>query len=273
MLMPIYPYDSYKDYIRAKIRSLPRNGRGYLLKISQLLGVHTTMITHVLRGKANFSVEQGLKLCSYWGLSELETDFFILLLQLERASSPESRAYYQAKVNALRTEAVRNAEKISAGKKLSEADMAIFYSDWLYSGIRLLCATTRFSSPEEIAEALHISPALAGRILRFLVDHGLLVQREGYYEVSTQRTFVPRNSPWVKKHHQNWRLKAIEQLSYVPDDELAFTDVITVSAEDYKKILEEILGLIRKFRTIADPSPPESLCYLLIDWRKLRPIK
>ena len=136
---------------------------------------------------------------------------------------------------------------------MSNEDQALFYSQWYFSAIRLLTATGEYRSPEAIAEKLDLPVPTVAHALEFLLAVNLLKESSGRYEVGETRTYVGNNSPWVSQHHLNWRLKATQQLTHIANDELVFTNPITVSKKDFQKLRDELVRFIEAFRAVADP--------------------
>lgn len=268
--MNVFEFEDYKVFVREKLKTFPRNGHGQFLRIAKLLSIHTTMVTHIFKGDSNLSVEQALKLADYFAMSALEKEYFVALVLYFRAANVDSKKYFKNQISELRKRALNLSERLNVKKTLNETDQAIFYSAWYYSGIRLLIATREFRGAEEIAEAIGLPVVTVARTLEFLVSRGLVEFNDNIYSVGQTLTYVSRDSHFVGKHHLNWRLKALEQLDHVPSDELVFTNSIAISARDFQLIREEIVKFLERFKSIGDPSPSEQLCFLTIDWRKLR---
>jgi uncharacterized protein (TIGR02147 family) len=268
--MNIFEYDNYKQLVRERLKTFPRKGHGQYLRIAKLLNIHTTMVTHIFKGDSNLSVEQALKLSEYFAFSPLENDYFVTLVHLERASNSQSRAYFGNQISLLKARALNLSERLQAKKALNESDQAIFYSAWYYSGIRLLCAVENFRSAEAIAESVRLPLPTVARALEFLLATGLLREENGRFVVGETLTYITRESPLAAKHHLNWRLRAIQQLDHIPEEDLVFTNVIALSKKDFLKIREEIVKLLETYKAIGDPSPSEQLSFLTVDWRKLR---
>lgn len=269
--MSIVTFKDYRKFVKSEIRKMPRAGHGQLLKLSQALGVHTTMITHVLSGKANFSVEQGLKVARFLGLREIDTDYFINLVLFDRAGDAESRRFFQEKLDSLRHRILDVREPQERKKELSEADQNVFYANWYTSAVRLMTAIDGYQTPSAIADELGLSTNEVGRILRFLVSVGLCEESDGFFRVAIQQTFVPKDIATVYRHHQNWRLKAIENYGRSGPDDLSFTNPVVISREDFIKVRDQLVEFIKTFQKTALPSPSEELCCLTIDWIKIAP--
>jgi uncharacterized protein (TIGR02147 family) len=267
--MSLFDYEDYRRYVRDRLKAMPRRGHGQYRQMALLLDIHTTMVTHIFKGDAHLSVEHALKLAEHFAFSSLETDYFVTLVQLARASNVQSRRYFGKILSDLKTRSLNLAERLQVKKVLDERDQAMFYSAWYFSGIRLLVATGDFRSPEAVAESLGLSMKTVARALEFLLSTDLVRLENGRYRVGEAKTYVTRDSPLVSKHHLNWRLKSIEMLENIPDGDLSFTNSIALSEKDFQKIREEIVKLLETYKEIGDPSPPETVCFLTIDWRHL----
>lgn len=268
--MKVFDFSDYKQFVTQKIKAMPKAGHGQMLKIAKFLDVHTTMVTHIFKGESNLSVEQALKLCSYFGLNELETEYFIGLVNLERAANHESRTFFSKQIDRLKERALNLKERIAVKKVLSERDQGIFYSAWYFAAIHLLTALKGFHTRELIAEKLHLPLQIVNRVVEFLLDVGMLEERQNRLVMGESSTYVDRDSLLISRHHKNWLERISQQLHDVQNEELAFTNIITLSSKDFLRIREELVQVVEKFRAIADPSEPEELCCLNIDWVKIR---
>ena len=170
--MNIFESDNYKRFVREHLKTLPRRGHGQYLRIAKLLNIHTTMVTHIFKGESNLSVEQALKLAEFFALSPLETEYFITLVQHERAANSQSRHYFTKQLETLKGRALNLSERLQIKKVLDESDQAIFYSAWYFSGIRLLTAVHRLQSAEAIAEMIGLPLSTVARALKFLLSTG-----------------------------------------------------------------------------------------------------
>src|SRR5690349_16908646 len=93
-LLKIFDFTNYKDFVVESLLSMPRRGHGQYSKIAQALGVHTTMVTHIFKGDLHLGSEQCLALTEFLGLGDLETQYFVGLVQLARAGDQRTKRYY-----------------------------------------------------------------------------------------------------------------------------------------------------------------------------------
>lgn len=268
--MSIYEFSDYKVYVRHRVAQLPKRGRGELSRIAEVLGVHTTMVTHVLRGEAHLNLEQALKLADHLALNELETDYFVALVQLDRAGDRRARDYCRKRIDDLLAKAAVLKERLGTKDEMNEADRALFYSSWPYMAVMLLTSVERFFSAERIAQELNLPLARVREILEFLLSRRMCVEENGKIRYGGVNTYLEAGSPLVVRHHQNWRQKTQAGFDRLRNEDLAFTYPVTLSEKDFLRIREKLVLFISEFRQITEPSPADDLYCLNIDWIKVR---
>lgn len=264
--MKVYDFDNYKEFVRTQVKAMPKKGRGQFLKMAQHLRVQPTLISQIFRGQKNLTVEQACDLCEFLGLNELETEFFLALVELERAGSENLRKAYRRRVGSLKRQALQLANRMPKSIELTEENKAVFYSNWYYSGIRMLTSISKFQNADSIAEHLGLQKVVVNQVLDFLVGCGLCVEEEGHVRIGPQRTYLSAHSPLITRHHVNWRLKAIEHLQNITDHELAFTSPLSISFKDGHIVRAAIVELIEKVGEIVEKTEPEKAACLTIDW-------
>ncbi|MBI1861558.1 MAG: hypothetical protein HYR96_11635 [Deltaproteobacteria bacterium] len=89
MEISVFQYTEYKSFVLEAARLL--GGRGQFRKMALHLGVHPTLITLIFRGDRHLTSDQAADLCSYLHLSEIESDYFVTLVELQRAGRPGLR--------------------------------------------------------------------------------------------------------------------------------------------------------------------------------------
>lgn len=265
--MVIWEYDSYKFFIEKWMLTLPKRGHGTGARIAKLLGIHTTMVSHILRGNSHFSVEQALKLSEeLFTFNALETRYFVLLVQKDRAANHSSRDFFARQIEELRVRALNISERMPTQRNLEPKDQAVFYSDWYYSGIRLLTALPGVHTVESLAAQIELPNTLVKRVLEFLVETGLVIDEQGRFSIGEAQTYVGADSIFVNRHHANWRLRVLSRINNPNAQDLRFTNTVTLSRKDFLSIRELLIKTIAEFRKQAGPSPPENMACLTLDW-------
>jgi len=257
----------YRDYLRKYLASLPKNGRGELSRLAQHLGVNNTLLSQVLAGTRDLSGEQAFALTRYWGFDETHTDYFLTLVQIERAGTKAFRDHLDEKRRRLRDENKKLANRVKTRTRLGEEERRVFYSSWIYSAIHLWTTTNPEGvTVDEIANRLGVARARVQTTTAFLAEVGLIVSHGSRWRVGVESTFLEHGSPHLPPHHRNWRLRAIEKAETITKEELMYTAQVTLSREDFEKIRALLVETIDRSAKIVLPSPAEDLACLHVDW-------
>ena len=265
--MNILEAKEYKSFVLDWIQQSPRKGRGMLSRLARHLNVHAVVISQVLRGERHFTEEQALQVADFLGLGEMETDFFLLLVQRERAGTHALRDYYARKLQELRLSARELKERMRGRvAELDEEAKSVFYSDWIYSAIRLYCAIESVGDVREIAGKLQIPLARVNEALRFLKKYGLVAERNGRLEIGTQSTHLGSRSPFINSHRKNWRIKGLESLNDEDEYNLFYSGPMVVAHKDVPRIRKQLVELIANVTKSVADSPCERTQCLNIDW-------
>lgn len=268
--MSIFEFDDYKDFVKDRIQQMPNKGRGEFQKLAVILQMHTTTVSHVFKGDKELTLEQAAKLCGYWGLNVSESDYLITLVELARAGSKELKIILQKRLEELKKHSFELKHRIPKDRILSDSDRFRFYSEWYYSAIRLMCDLPNMNSIDRIANQLDLPVSTINEAIQFLLEAGLVIAEKGQFKLGPRRTFVEATSPLVKRHHANWRIKAIERYPKMKHDvDLALTSPMTLSKDDALLVREILMKTIEKILAINTPSKPEELHILNIDWLSL----
>ncbi len=265
--MTLFKFNDSRLYLRHYISALPKNGRGEALKIARHLGVSTTLISQILTGEKSFTLEQAQSLVGYLGLTEIETDYLLFMVQLERAGSADLKKFWQGKLREIQDRALKISNRIKPAHNLSEQERAVFYSTPLYSAIRLFTSVgKKGKSLGEICDRFELPRAKTTEMLRFLCETGLCVLKSERYFMGTQSTHLEFGSPHLFRHHSNWRVKAISRSERLSDKELMYTAPVSLSKEDFEELREKMVVFIQDFLKTVHASPAEEVACLNLDF-------
>ena len=81
----IFEFADYKRFLKAFIKNLPRRGHGEAGRLAKSLGTNSTFISQILNGQANLSAEQAYKVAQHFAFNQIETDYFMNLVSMNRA--------------------------------------------------------------------------------------------------------------------------------------------------------------------------------------------
>lgn len=269
--MNIFDSKSTKDLLNSRLRSLPKNGRGESRRIALALGVSTTLISHILSGERALTPEQTEKLGEYLSLLPVERDYLITLNQYERAGSASLKKYWKEKLINIIAESKVVSKRIEPKRSLNDQESAIFYSNPLYSAIRLWTSTSKDGKRlDEIVERFELSRSRALKIINFLLSVGLLAQNADKFKMGTLGTHLESDSPHFQRHSANWRLKALQYSQDLSEDELMFTSPVSLSKNDFTVLREKMVLLVKDFLETVKLSPEEEIACLNLDFFWIR---
>lgn len=263
--MSVYQYEDYRHFLKEWINQKPKNGYGLMSRIAKYLSISSVSVSHIFSGDRNFSEEQAIELAEFLGLTESESDYFLLLVQRARAGSKKLEQKYDRQLGKLRLQAQDLKNRVPAHREMNESAKAQFYSNWYYSAVRLLTSLDDCRDIESISEHLHMSRSRVSEVLDFLTTHGLCIEKNGLYGMGPSRTHIDAKSPLVAAHHRNWRLKATEHFENARDDELFFTGPMTLSEDSLLEIRQELTNLLARITKMIEPSKSEVLACVNFD--------
>lgn len=267
--MSIFEYSDYRSFMKELFQRMPKQGYGQAYKLARFLGVHTTLVSQVLKKHKTFTLEQASTTAEFLGLNDLESEYFLSLVQIDRAGNEALRKILKRQLSGLRKKAADLSNRLSPRSTLRDELRATFYSDWTYSAVRQLTAIPTFDNIEDIAARLSLPRKQVKNIIDFLLRSGLCKEEKGKLSVGPSSTHLEVSSPWIKSHHCNWRQKAIQEINREDDLKLHYSSPLTLSKSDAARVREMLIKCIDEVDKVIDPSPSEELRCLNIDWFRI----
>ena len=263
--MTIFDFQNYKDFVVKRLKEMPKQGYGQFRKMAIFLSINSVSVTQIFKGDRHLTLEQACELREFFGLSELEGQYFVALVEKERAGSHKLKKMIQQRLDELKLKSQDLKQRLTQKMELTTDAKAHFYSNWFYSGIRLLSSVPGYDRPDTIAAYFGMSLTQTNQVLEFLVQHGLCLEEKGRFRMGPQSTHLEASSPLISRHHINWRLKAIEKLPAISGDELCLSMPCSLSPKALKEIRKEFVETIERVTKLIDEAPCEQLACLNID--------
>jgi uncharacterized protein (TIGR02147 family) len=265
--MSVLSERNYKRFLKGYIDTLPGHGRGEMSRMARHLKVSSTFLSQVLSSDKHLSFEQAKGITEYLGLSALETDYFLQLVHVERAGTTSLKNYYEEKLEQLRGQGLRVANRIETARELTDTERATFYSSPLYAAIWLYTSVSeKGQTLETLIERFDLPRTRAVEIVRFLVDAGLCIEKNSSYTMGPQSTHVGQGSPHLLNHYRNWHLQALAQSETLTSEELMYSVAISLSREDFALLREQMVRFIKDLLKTAHASPAEEIACFNMDF-------
>lgn len=265
----VFDFDSAAVFLRAWINALPKQGRGMGTKLAQFLGVSSTMVSQLLSADKALSLETGVQLAEFIGLNEMETDFFLLLIEHERAGHHRLKERVLKKIRELRKNAEDLSKRVKIDQELSESSKAIYYSSWLFTAIRNLSALPDMNDVESVAAHLRLPRPQVARVVQFLIENNLCRIEDGKLTYNKQWTHIPARSPLVVKHHQNWRIRGFQSMDNFNPEDFFLTAPMSMSMAVAAQIRARLPAWAEQIQKEVGPSDSEGVWCLNMDWFKV----
>jgi uncharacterized protein (TIGR02147 family) len=256
----------YKKIVKNWLELQPQQGRGQYKKMADALMLSAVTISQVFNGEKHLSLEQAFKLADFMHLTDLKKEYFLQAVQFARAGSKELEDYFAGKLSALRQQSQDLKTRLVQDKSLSETDKAQFYSDWIYSGVRLGSALDGLNTTSNLATRFQLPEKKVAEVLDFLVRTGLAVEENGAIKMGPQRIHLESNSPYVKSRQMSWRLKGFERMSKKQADELFYTAPMCLNKKSVAEFKEILTNAIEKINEKVIAEKPDDLMCLNIDF-------
>lgn len=262
----IYEFSDYKVFLNTTIERAPQGPRGIRRRIAEAMNCQVSHVTNVLSGPAHLSPEQADAAARFFGMAFEETEYLLLLIQENRASTRTLKATYARMLKGRRDQNDRLRKTLAISDHLTESQEATYYSSWHYSAIHVLLSIKQFQNREDIAARLGLTLAVVDRVLQFLVASGLCEKSGLRYIQRRPVLHLDRDSPNISRHHANWRLKAMSVVDEPSPDSFHYSGVVTLSKADFQKVRAVLSEALRSSFEIVKKSPEELCAALTFDY-------
>ncbi len=266
--MNIFSFLDYRKYLNLWIKQAKKTGSSNLSKLAKSAGVHTTFLSHVLSGNKNINLEQATLISEAIGHTKIERDYFFILIEFERAGTEKLRQYWLEKKSEIEIERNKLNSRVGKHHELTDTDRAIFYSSWIYVAIFVATAINDGQNLDEIATRFKLSREQAQNYIDFLVKTGICEVVSDKYIMGKSVVYVPNESPFVVKHHINWRMRAVQKMDHRESRELFYSSPMSMSKSDFNKVRDILAESIQKSLVICKDSVAEEVVCLNIDFFK-----
>lgn len=267
----IFEFDDYKTWMKAKIHLKPQHGRGEISRIAECLNVHVTLVSQILRNDKDFTIEQAHTIAEYFGINDLETDYFMNLVQMNRAGTASLKEFFKRQQAELKAKSLHLKNRLNVDRNLTTEESARFYSSWLYSAIRVYCSIGEGKTKEEIAIQFQLKNKELNDAIDFLISTGLLKLKDQGYVVGPQRTHAAFGTPFLKSHLSNWRTKTLESIHSLTPEELMYSSCLSISKKDFAILRERFAEAVKAVNETVQSTEPEEMVVFNLDWTLLKP--
>ena len=259
----MFDYDDYKVYIRSVISA--ENNRGYGKRLAEAAGCQRSYLSSVLHSHNHLTPDHALGLAHFWKMGPKEEDYFLLLVDHERSSTPSLRKRIQRKLAALRSESENLSKRLDRPSLSSFPEESLYYSSWIWSALHIMVSVPSLRTSQALAQKIGLPEAYILECLSALEKMNLVKRTKNIWAHGSTNIHIARDSPLVALNHNNWRQRAVLS-AQTRSQGVHFTTVTALNLEARQKIKSLILKLVDDFSTIAGPAPSEEVFCMNLDF-------
>ncbi|MCM2277663.1 MAG: TIGR02147 family protein [Oligoflexia bacterium] len=262
--MSIFNFTDYKSFLKDLLKGKGEK-RGFQGQLASAAGCQPAYLSQVLRSHVQLTPEHACNLAHFLGLDELESEYFLLLVDYSRAGTRRLRQRIQAQLDRKKREAENFANRLRDGALDSIEARSRYYSSWHWGAIHIITSIQASQTPEAISQRLNLPIEVVLETLRGLKTMGLVKSDNNRWQFTGGNLHIPKDSPLNGVNHQNWRLKAVQDSQNAESDGLHYTFCFTVTRSDYEKLKTMLLSFIDEQRKVIAPSACEDLVCFTYD--------
>ena len=263
--MSPFEFKSYREFLRGICRDRA-SGRGFQANLAQAAGCQPSYFSQALRDKVHLTEDQVLGISEQLELSQQETEYFILLLRLEKASTLKLRKYLESKVIRFQRENNQKGQSVPADKTLlKEEEIGKYFSSWIPSAVHLLVSNHRFNSPKLISQRLNVPLKVVEETLIQLQKLDFIEKKDDKWSYKGGSIHVPKSSPWQSLMQESRRQLALRSIVINPDEAIHFSSIFTIEQKDVDEIKRLIKPFLDKSHRIIQKSGTDELYCLCLD--------
>jgi uncharacterized protein (TIGR02147 family) len=262
--MNIFQFRSYIDYLRAQIKE-HQKVRGYQSRMAEAMGTHGSYLSRVLSGTVHLTLEQAFSLSQFWRLTKVDTEYWMNLVNYERAGTAELRQHHEEIMLQLRKQREEIENRLTNVKRIDANSLNIYYSSWHFSAIHMLLLMSNFQTVSAISQRLDISAEIVEESLSVLQELKIVKKRDRTWSVVETDIHMPNKGLFAPIFHSNWRQRMATRVFNQSPEELHYSSVYAMSRNDYLLCKEHLLQALDKIRVIVKSSEEEEIFYLGID--------
>ena len=260
----VFLFKTYKAYLKALIEG--KTQRGLMTKLAQAAGCELSYLSRVLSQEIHITPDHAFKIAGALNLNTTERDYFLCLVDLERAGDPTYRDFLKNKLKSMVQQNEDLSKKTSNPITQMNQFEFLYNSNWAYCAIHLLVSIPHFQSVQKISQRLQIPEPMVQMYLAQLAEMGFVRKRSATtWEYLTGASHTPKNSPLVPMYHSNWRTRAVLDSQNFQNDGLHYTNVQSLSVPCFENIKQLLLSSISEVERLAGPSACEELVNVNID--------
>ena len=258
-MISIFDYTDFRKYLADFYEDRKKeNSRFSYRSLTALGGINPGNFTKMLKGERNFSLAAAIKLAHALKMNKRERDYFQSMVQFCQAKSHDEKKRHFEELMSFKESAVR----------ILDANHYMFYDKWYYTAVREALAFFPLNDGNFAALGKCISPSISGKQVAKAVAlllglnlvekdvNGLYVRTGALLSTGNDIRSLTLNNFVIHT------MKLAAQAINAGTKETNLSSVtLSVSAEEFSRVQEEIRKCRRAIMEIAKNSPAPDRVY------------
>lgn len=259
----VYLYSNYKTFLR-DVFLAPEN-RGMMSAAAEHLRCGKAFLSRVLNEKMDISTDQGFHLAQYLKLNKEESEFFILLIEISRATTETYKKHLQKKASTLKAEfEIQQRRGESPLNAFANSELS-YFSDWYVIPLHLATSFEKGISSDEAVRLFRLPLRVVEKTFQFLLALGYISEKKDRFFFLKGGVHLSPDDPMVSLLHRNLRERAVQDLQMHAENSLHLSYWFALSEKDLKKLREMIQDFIQSVNHLVDPSASERVIGFSLD--------
>lgn len=253
----IFNYTDYRSALNKMIDNAPYNGRGIKSTIAYLIECRPSYITHVLSGRLNFTLEQAIVVTKYFELNANETNFFLALLNYDRAGNSDLKKHYQSQLALLKELSKSTGQSVIDNpdpERLEYEEVRELSSSWIYTALIVKIASNAGTSICKLQNDLQIKKEIISDAIKLLIRRGYVIKDgDSLFKSNKNVSFVCKEIIAHRNMHITWRSKVLHDLQQLKDrDGLNITFPIATNYKLKNKCVDILKDAISEIKNLMN---------------------
>ncbi len=267
--MTVFEFTDYRKFLLAAVQHLKRKDAS--LSFSSLAvaaKVQRSYLSQVLNRGGYLNADQAYLIAKRLKLSEPETRYFELLVEVDRCQLSERKARLLAELERLKTQSQKTESVLKREKvEIAPDFLTTYYSDPRVPIVHMMLTVDHYSRDTQlIARRLRLTSKKVQEILSVLENCRLIEWKGDQIVVLKSFLHLPVDSPLHRIHSSFFRMKAIESIQDKrEDDDFFFTSSFSATPAIKKRLKEKFLKLIQAASKEIEATDPTEVYHLNFD--------
>ena len=266
--MSFFQSRDYRTVLSERIRDWKSHAsQRTLSRLADAIGVQVSYLSNSLKGRAHLSSDQVYAICNELGCSAIETEYALLLLERERSSHSKRREELDAKIEAIQRDELSTVKSLKAKPpELSAWNLERYYLDPFVQLIHIYIRMTGPISAAQLTLDFGLTPEHTGKVLETLESIGDVTRTKDRFVSINPGRHLPKKSPVAGPHLLLMRIKSLDQLQRLTDDEkYSFSATIATTRETRDQLELLFIEFLKKAEALVGSAESESLYQINFD--------